>query len=286
MLAHHTKRAIPFGLGVRLRRLCSKEEDFRRHRTELKSRLGERGYPGHIIEQQLNKADSHNSVRNDGPAPDDRQEIDRVPLVLTYSHYLPDVRNVLKRKRHILHNSEKLKRIFPKDPLVAFRRGTNLRDQLVHRKTRRAIYGCQRVEEGCGKDCVICRRMYRGGGMVQGGHKKMCYYDVTVGCKSCNVIYGIWCEICQEVIYVGETGGPIYARVQNHLSSIRSTNPPVDLPVRRHFLEPGHTIDDLRVVGLERVWRSEVDYRRAREMRWMRLLGTANAVGGLNVRSG
>ena len=122
--------------------------------------------------------------------------------------------------------------------------------------------------------------------MVQGGHKKMCYYDVTVGCKSCNVIYGIWCEICQEVIYVGETGGPIYARVQNHLSSIRSTNPPVDLPVRRHFLEPGHTIDDLRVVGLERVWRSEVDYRRAREMRWMRLLGTANAVGGLNVRSG
>ena len=59
----------------------------------------------------------------------------------------------------------------------------------------------------------------------------------------------------------------------------------MDLPVRRHFLERGHAIDDLRVVGLERVWRSEVDYRRAREMRWMRLLGTANAVGGLNVQS-
>ena len=119
--------------------------------------------------------------------------------------------------------------------------------------------------------------------MVQGKTKR-CFYDKTIGCKSCNIIYGIWCEKCQEIVYVGETGGVIYSRIQNHLSSIRSQNPAVDLPVRRHFLIQGHTIEDFRFVGLERVWQSNVDYRRAREMRWTRLLGTTVASGGLNVR--
>ena len=237
----HTKRAIPFGLGVRLKRICSREKDFKRHRTELQDRLEERGYPEHLIKEQLKKADSQNSVRHCEPAAGDGGKSDRVPLVLTYSQYLPDVRKVLQKKRHILHNSRKLKTIFPEDPLVAFRRGTNLRDQLVHKKTRRAVYGSRRVEESCGKCCVICSRMYRGEGTVQGRHNR-CFYDITIGCKSSNVIYGVWCDKCQEVVYVGETGGVIYARIQNHLSSIRSANPSVDLPVRRHFLAPDHSL--------------------------------------------
>ena len=43
---------------------------------------------------------------------------------------------------------------------------------------------------------------------------------------------------------------------------------------------------DVRVVGLERVWRQNVEHRRARERRWMNLLGTHGAIGGLNKRYG
>ena len=129
---------------------------------------------------------------------------------------------------------------------------------------------------------MICKRVYSGNGK---GREKKSYYDRSIGCKSHNVVYGIWCEGCRKVVYVGETGVSLYARAQNHLSSIRSVNPSVGLPVRRHFMTQEHSLDDLRVVGLERVWKGSVDYRRARERRWMSLMGT-DGNGGLNVRSG
>ena len=169
--------------------------------------------------------------------------------------------------------------------MVAFRRGRNLRDELVHKKSRKVVYGGKvKGQENCGKGCVICKRVYSGNGLIMGDNKE-CYYDRSIGCKSHNVVYGIWCAGCQKVIYVGETGGSLYARAQNHLSSIRSINPSVDLPVRRHFVTTEHSLDDLRVVGLERVWQESVDYRRVRERRWMSLMGT-DRNGGLNVRSG
>ena len=284
----HVKKAIPFGLGTRLKRICSRSDDYLRHKRELKARLMDRGYPGHLIDKELEKLDTplreKETEQKGGQNGSGNKNDSRVPMVLTYSGYLPDIRQILRKKRHILQGSEKLRTIFTRDPLVAFRRGANLRDDLVHKKTRRVVYGGKRQgQENCGKECVLCKRMFSGDGRVMGDQKE-CYYDRTIGCKSHNVVYGIWCGECQKVVYVGETGGSIYARVQNHMSSIRSTNPGVDLPVRRHFLSEEHSLDDLRVVGLERVWRASVNYRRVRESRWMKLLGT-DKNGGLNVRS-
>ena len=40
----HTKRAIPFSLALRLRRVCSSDETFKQRSNELKSYLNNRGY--------------------------------------------------------------------------------------------------------------------------------------------------------------------------------------------------------------------------------------------------
>ena len=40
----HTKRAIPFSLALRLRRICSSDETFKQSSNELKSYLNNRGY--------------------------------------------------------------------------------------------------------------------------------------------------------------------------------------------------------------------------------------------------
>ena len=173
----HIKKAIPFGLGMRLRRICSREEDYKRHRRDMKARLEGRGYPGCIVDRALEKLDMCDEGKVETKGGDraemnnEKQDI-RVPLVLTYSSFLPDVRKVLQKKRHILQNSEKLKKIFVRDPLVAFRRGTNLRDELVHKKSRQVVYGGKfKGQENCGKGCVICKRVYSGNGLV-GGKKK------------------------------------------------------------------------------------------------------------------
>ena len=83
-----------------------------------------------------------------------------------------------------------MREIFPSGPIVTYKRGRNLRDLLVHRKTRGLVskkgFG---KSDSCGKESVICRRMYAGGDRVSGllvGH--VMTYDRTIGCKSVNVI--------------------------------------------------------------------------------------------------
>ena len=122
--------------------------------------------------------------------------------------------------------------------------------------------------------------MYRDEAMVMGPGGTLCTYDKTIGCRSSNVIYGIWCEICKNVIYVGETGGILYQRIQNHLSTIRCRK--LTMEVAQHFNGEGHGIGDMLVVGLEKVWKNWVSYRRVREQRWISLLGTLHSTGGLN----
>ena len=46
------------------------------------------------------------------------------------------------------------------------------------------------------------------------------------------------------------------------------------MEVAGHFNECGHSISNVKVVGLEKVWKNWVTYRREREQRWMGLLGT------------
>ena len=79
---------------------------------------------------------------------------------------------------------------------------------------------------------------------------------------------------------MGETGGRLYQRVQNHLSAIRCGR--VEQEVATHFNGEGHQIEDAKFVGLEKVWRNWVTYRRIREQRWVGLLNTYRSAGGLN----
>ena len=48
------------------------------------------------------------------------------------------------------------------------------------------------------------------------------------------------------------------------------------MEVAGHFNECGHSISNVKVVGLEKVWKNWVTYRRVREQRWMGLLGTGH----------
>ena len=49
----HTKKAVPYGLGIRIRRICQNEVDYQARRKELKMQLRRRGYSGKHIEGQL-----------------------------------------------------------------------------------------------------------------------------------------------------------------------------------------------------------------------------------------
>ena len=275
------KRAIPMGLGVRLKRICSNQSDYQRHKHELVNRLVERGYPKDKVKGELRRADRmkrEDLLSGKGQTRRSKEQ-DRVPLVVTYSSYLPNIREIMHSNRHILHRSDRLKNIFQKDPMVAYKRGRNLKDLLVHGKTRRAL--TTQGKQDCGRDCAICQVFYEGDTVPGVGGPV--HYDKTIGCRSSNLVYGVWCNKCEKVVYVGQTGDTIYMRTQNHLSSIRCRREG-RIPVNRHFSGGGHKEGDFRIIGLERTWGNSEDRRKFREMRWVGLLGTQRESEGENVR--
>ena len=125
------KRAIPYGLGVHAKRICSSDKDYKTRRNEIKTHLQNRGYRSSLIEEQLQKVDELN--REDLLQYKDRKENDRVPLVFTYSKALPNIHAFLRKHLKILHQSNRLKKIFPDPPIVSFKRDNNIKDILVHK---------------------------------------------------------------------------------------------------------------------------------------------------------
>ena len=279
----YMKKAIPSGLAMRARRICSSNSDFAHQTQDILQNLSNRGYPEELISQGLGRVKHMNreDLLEGGVKKRDRQG---VPLVVTYSSHLPNISTILKQKKTFLARSDKLRQVFSNDVFVSYKRGTNLRDILVHKKTKQLVQVDGKSQGDCGKNCSVCKVVYKQEDRIRGpGGKVTCTYDRTIGCKSRNVIYGIFCEVCDCIVYVGETGGILYQRVQNHLSSIRCGRN--EMEVAAHFNGEGHQLSNAKFVGLEKVWKGWVTYRRVREQRWVGLFDTHRRAGGLNKKT-
>ena len=279
----YMKKSIPLGLAMRAKRICSSNQGFTRQTQDICKNLCNRGYPRLLVNDRLKRVEGMDrGDLLDGSTK--KRGKQGVPLVITFSSYLPNISKILKEKRHLLARSDRLKRIFDDGVFVSYRRGTNLKDILVHKKTKQLGQMGDSRKGDCGKNCVVCKVIYKQEEKISGpGGASKCTYDKTIGCRSRNVIYGIFCEVCNCVVYVGETGGVLYQRVQNHLSNIRCNKN--DMEVAAHFNGESHQLSNARFVGLEKVWKGWVTYRRVREQRWIGLFETHRRAGGLNKKT-
>ena len=88
-----------------------------------------RGYPKHILEEHFHKG----SLFNQDELLDIKikEKSDRQVFVTTYNPANPDLMGIIRNYWPILHTSRTLARIFPQEPLCAFRSQKNLKDMLV-----------------------------------------------------------------------------------------------------------------------------------------------------------
>ena len=87
---------------------------------------------------------------------DRKWEVDRVPLVLTYSSLLPNIHDIVVKHMHVLYQSERMERVLGSPPLeVAYRRNKKLCDMLVHRETNRIVTRHSDTMS-CDKGCIYC----------------------------------------------------------------------------------------------------------------------------------
>ena len=268
----NVKKAIPYGLGLRIRRICSKEEDYQCRRGKLKGRLRKRGYSGRFLEAQLKRVDGLDRGKLLEKA--NRKKMDRVSIVLTYMKQLPNVHSIVRQHMDTLYSSKRMREVFKDVPIVAYRRDRNLGDLLVHGKTNKALNAHNTSDKDstrCKKPCVVCNMFERGIHSTKPGVLDIRTSRRIQKCRSWNVVYGITCTVCQKIVYVGETSRTVKERLKEHDAHVRHGR---NKPVADHFGSSGHTAENMGVTVLEVIRDSSKYYLQVRELEWIELLET------------
>ena len=85
-------------------------------------------------------------------------------------------------------------------------------------------------------------------------------------CKTKNLVYLIECRKCRKQ-YVGETENALHIRLNGHRSDIRTNK--TEKPVAEHFNLPGHYMENLTIMVIEKIRKDDVQLRRRRESYWI-----------------
>jgi hypothetical protein len=268
--AHITKN-IPFSLAFNIKRICSKDEDFKIRLEQLRQYLLSRSYPPKIIDdafKRVIKIDRLQAIKRVT-----KTKEDTTVLVTTFHPLMPSVSNIIKKHWKVMvDNSPEMKNVFKKPSIVAYKRHKNLQDILVRSKLppKRP----NRVILGFGKcDSLTCTtHAFAPMGITK---KHVCNYtnmsyDIisSINCKTRNVIYKITCEKCPTFVYIGETERSFHERFSEHRRDAENQDP--KKPCGIHFSKPGHSVQDIQAIAFEKVFRKDQPiFRKERESYWI-----------------
>ena len=281
----HCKTGIAFSQALRLRRICSNNSDFSRHTQVLKNNLVTRGHSARKVQQAIARAKAiprKTALEKRAMA---TVANPKIPLVTTFHPNLPPLRKITNDNHHILHTSDRLARVAPDNPILAYRRPRNLWDLIVRAEVP-SLETASTIQHGtfkCDSRCVVCQNHIRESESFS-GHTSSTFYK-TIGhitCNTTNVIYLISCRLC-GVQYVGETKNTLKKRFYGHRSTVKTKK--LDTPVGQHFNLPNHSISDMILQGIESLGHRKDSVRLSREKVWMKRLRTVEP-HGLNIQQG
>ena len=159
---HSVSDNIPYGVALRLKRICSTEEEFSKKSIEYKNHLCARGYKRNKVKKQFQKDNffSREILLTKQPKISSNKKI---VLNLDYHPTLRNVGSIIKRHLPILYKSVAMKETFNPDKtriMICFGRHKNLKEILspaafpTNKNKQAVLYtGCKK----CNKKCYVCR---------------------------------------------------------------------------------------------------------------------------------
>ena len=286
----HCKRAVPFGVALRIKRNCSTNDFLQNRCKEYKRYLKSQNYPAELVDKQFDKAlsISRSELLSKKAKPDKKV----FPLVLDYNPILPDIQKVIKNHFHLLQSSPEVKEIFPsKSIFPAYRRTKNLKELLAPSKFQVTSCRNPREENGgcskCNKKCDLCKNY-----LIQASKFRSSatgrYYSIPqkLSCSSQNVIYLATCAKC-NLQYVGSTSTEFKVRFRNHKSNMLKNKRTCELAIH-YKLNSEHEISQINFIIIEQIRSFENSLHLeqlllTREAYWTAQLFTLNP-HGLNKR--
>ncbi|XP_078354461.1 uncharacterized protein LOC144639077 [Oculina patagonica] len=207
------KNSVPYSQFLRLKRICSDENDYNTKSKEMSSFFLHREYPPAVVERALQRVIGISRETALRPS-NDGQSNEQV---------------ILFDNSHVLG---------------AYRRGTNLRDSLVRSSLQsgantgdepHGTFPCHRPRYRTCAHANPASQINTLGGLLT--------IRQRFSCTTSNIVYIITCRAC-TMSCIGETGRRLGDRFCEHLRSVERK---ADLPVAKHFSSPGHTTYDMMV---------------------------------------
>ncbi|XP_072435478.1 uncharacterized protein [Chiloscyllium punctatum] len=238
------KNAIPYSQFLRLRRICSQEDQFHHRTHQMASFFRDRNFPSHVVKDALQCISSTSRTSALRLHPSNRNK-DRTPLVLTFHPTNLCINQIICRHFRHLQKDPTTRDIFPSPPLSAFHKDRSLRDYLVRSMppysppSHPGTFPCHR------RNCKTCAHTFSLTSIQ--GPTGAFHIHQSFTCTSTNIIYCICCSRC-GLLYIGETGRLLAERFREHLRDTHTNQP--HCPVAQHFNSPSHSAEDMEVLGL------------------------------------
>ena len=178
----------------------------------------------------------------------------------------------------------RLKEIFPVPPMVAYKRPKNIRDTLIrskvpqatHTRPKRKIAGMRKCN-----NCGVCSFIKEGRTVKATANNYRVDINSSVDCSSKNVIYLLGCNKCPQQ-YIGETERMLRDRFTEHKGYVNTNN--ISKSTGAHFNSKGHSVSDMRITIIEKIFSQEHQIRKEREKLYIQKFNTRYR--GLNRMNG
>jgi len=291
----HCKTSLPNSQFLRLRRICSRIEDYDTNAAMLASHFIRRGYPTNLVEEaaiNVRRTD-RSSILAAKPKEQQKDPNKELFLITTYNSQENILRNIVDTNWPNLGRTNTTENLYNAHITYGYRRSKNLKDFLVRSKLEsgkpKSRVGPEDRPNPLNKcrsrSCTYCPHLDRSGTITSTTTGRTYQAKRHISCCSHNLIYCITCTICKKQ-YVGQTSKKLKERFINHFGNIN--NKRLADPIGRHFSSAGHhgrkTLTIHIVEFIPAPYNSNVgkSLRDSSERRWMYKLQSI-APQGLNL---
>ena len=218
------KKSIPYSLALRIRRICSTDDNFKQCNNELLEFLCQHGHNRDYVKTQINKA--FNVPRKNTLYYQHKKSNNCTVFVTTYNPSLPNFNNIIEKYYPILTSSDCCKNAFKDPPLLAYCCPHNLRDTLVSANIKTpkpspsSLPKITHCNEGRCKTCKFIAHNTTSYTFHNTGQTRTIHQNLP--CSSDNLIYMINCKRCLKTDttlpsqYIGQTGCTVRERFGEH----------------------------------------------------------------------
>ena len=129
---HGVRKGLIKGEALRLLRTNSSAKSFYENIYNFRKRLRARGYPHNLIEKitsEVKFTERKSALQKNNEV---RKKI--LPFVTTYHPTLPNLKNILMSKCHLIQDQPLLREIYNEPPIISYKRAKSLGNILIRAK--------------------------------------------------------------------------------------------------------------------------------------------------------